>query len=259
MCSVRANAGTEETSRLVSLVSGCEMKKNNVGEQEGDDTHHGEWAQKLKKKWQVEKEMRHTKLSAGSPRSIFKPDNFWVTQAPLTTQNSCAASSANHFSMHEPCVNYAMSDGCSDKERSNSDDDKMEIYERGGDDALAQALADASVSEPLCVSSLLVPPSVGADKTNIELSENQFDIFEHFFNKDHSSYYGRHVEQQIANRNENDYARMLFQFDFEIVTDSLNRECFRFEVEEVNAQQKTKDSATHHDRNRTALRKWAET
>ena len=67
------------------------------------------------------------------------------------------------------------------------------------------------------------------------------------------------MEQRIANHREDVYARMLFQYDFDIVTDSLNRECFRFEVEEVNAQQKAKDSATIHDRNRIALKKWAET
>ena len=43
-------------------------------------------------------------------------------------------------------------------------------FERGGDDASVQAAAATGVSEPRCVSSLSVPPSVGADKSNIELS-----------------------------------------------------------------------------------------
>ena len=205
------------------------------------------------------------------PQSIFKPDNWWVTQAPLNTQNSGATSNANHFNLHEPCVNYAMSDGCSDKERSDSEDDDMEIHERGGDKAPAQGRCAFKFREARSRLLNLQPAAEEiadierdkaraneADDTDKDLSENQFDIFEHFFNKDHSNHYGRHVEQLIANQNEDEYARMLFQYDFDIVTDSLNRECFRFEVEEVNAQQKTKDSATHHDRNRIALRKWAE-
>ena len=148
------------------------------------------------------------------------------------------------FNMHEPCVNYAMSDECSDNEHIDSEaahghttpthndvewcsgeakpdpDHDGSSFERGGDDAL--------------------------------VSENQFDTFEHLFNKDNSSHAGGHEQRH-------GYANILFQDDFEIVTDSLNRECFRFELDEVNAKQQIKDSATTHDRNRTALRQWAET
>ena len=101
--------------------------------------------------------MHNTNLGEGLTQSIFKPDNWWVTQAPLNTQTTGATSKASHFNLHEPCVNYAMSDGCSDKERSDSEDDKMEIFERGGDDTLVQAAAEAGVSEPLCVSSNVSP------------------------------------------------------------------------------------------------------
>ncbi len=135
----------------------------------------------------------------------------------------------------------ALKDRKAERAKANASDDDV-AFERGGDDAPVQAdelsnsakrevgPAFQSAAEELAEIERAKARETDADKTNSELSENQLDIFEHFFNKDRSSYYGHHVEELIANRNENDYARMLFQSDFEIVTDSLNRECFRLEV-----------------------------
>ena len=73
--------------------------------------------------------VQKTRVGGEVKQTIFKADNWWVTQAPLNTQTIGASSMTSHFNLHEPCDHYAMSEECSDNERSESEYGKIEAFQ----------------------------------------------------------------------------------------------------------------------------------